>query len=86
MAVAETQYAIGYANDLYAYAGGDFLSANGTMSVQDGELHAQGKARVAGGELHAKAGDLVNVSGTVDVLAASTDNRLGKNGIIYQLM
>ncbi len=41
MAVAETQYAIGYANDLYAYAGGDFLSANGTMSVQDGELHAQ---------------------------------------------
>lgn len=82
VAVAETQYAIGYANDLYAYAGGDFLSANGTMSVQDGELHAQGKARVAGGELHAKAGNLVNVSGTVDVLAASTDNRLGKNGII----
>jgi len=82
VAVAETQYAIGYANDLYAYAGGDLLSANGKMSVQDGELHAQGKARAAGGELHAKAGDLVNVSGTVDVLAVSTDNKLGKNGII----
>lgn len=84
-AVWEGQYAIGFSNDVYAYAGADVLSANGEYKVQDGELKVKGKARAAGGELHAKVGDLMDVSGTVDLDAISTDNRIGKNGFILSV-
>ncbi|ORO80218.1 T7SS effector LXG polymorphic toxin [Streptococcus oralis] len=78
----EGQYAIGFSNDVYAYAGADAVSRNYEIKVQDGELKANGKVRLAGGELHANAGDLASVSATADLASLKGSTTIGKNGLI----